>query len=132
MEVSPTRNTHFQKHAFFASDSFLSSFWNGKWSQNHSKRLPEINKKTDCFYIKKTPKMSPIRGSMGGPTNQLFAPKFPSGTPWAPQAAPERLQRVPWTIVGRFFTRFHDFPSILHQIFFDFVLSFLLKLEVSR
>ena len=26
---------------------------------------------------------------------QLFAPKMPSGTPWAPQAALERLQRVP-------------------------------------
>ena len=63
--------------------------------QNASRNQSE---KQTVFTSKKTPKMSPLRGSRGGPTNQLFAPKIPSGTPWAPQAAPERLRRVPWTI----------------------------------
>ena len=96
-----THDFHFWPHF----GCILASKMDAKSSQNASKNLIKIWMN---FALKKNRKMDPIWGSRGGPTNQLFTPKIRPGTPWAPQEAPERLQKVPWTIFNQMWSRFHD------------------------
>ena len=104
--LSPTRDAQNQKHNFGPHfGCLLASKMDAKSFQNASKK-PTKNHMN--FALKKSRKMDPIWGSRGGPTNQLFTPKIQSGTPWAPQGAPEGHQKVPWTIFDRFWNRFHD------------------------
>ena len=96
-----TRRSKQKTHVFHFWPHFgciLASKMDAKSSQNASKNLIKIWMN---FALKKNRKMDPIWGSRGGPTNQLFTPKIQSGTPWAPQGAPEGVQKVPWTIFAR-------------------------------
>ena len=113
MEVSLTRNTYFPKHAFFVSGSFLSSFWTGEWFQNHSKMLPEINQKSILFsHPNKNTKNEPPERVHRGPTNQLFAPKIPSGT----LGHPRRRQSASGGSPGRFLIDFSSDFMIFHGL----------------
>ena len=95
--------------------------------QNASKK-PTKNQMN--FALKKSRKMDLIWGSRGGPTNQLFTPKIQSGTPWAPQGAPEGLQKVPWTIFDRIWSRFHDILIVLRSFFLWFPTQFRIKMDL--
>ena len=66
-------------------------------------------------------------GSRGGPTNQLFTPKIQSGTPWAPQGAPEGLQKVPWTIFLRIWSRFHHILIVFRSFCLWYPTNFRIK-----
>ena len=94
----------------------LASKMDAKSFQNASKK-PTKNQMN--FALKKSRKMDPIWGSRWGPTNQLFTPKIQSGT-WAPQGAPESVQKVPWTIFERIWSRFHDILIVLRSVFLWF------------
>ena len=76
---------------------------------------------TNCVF-KKPRKIDPYQGVQWDPTNQLFTPKIQSGTPWAPQEAPERLQKVPWTIFDQMWSRCLDMLLGFASFAFDFLL----------
>ena len=81
-----THVSHFWPHF----GCILASKMDAKSFQNASKK-PTKNQMN--FALNESRKMDPIWGSRGGPTNQLFTPKIQSGTPWAPQEAPEIVFR---------------------------------------
>ena len=88
-ETLKIENTRFQ---------FLTHFWMHVGIQNGCnialKCIQKSNRKSHMFCIEKVKKYGPHQGVQGGPTNQMFVPRIRSGTPWAPQATPERLQRA--------------------------------------
>ena len=64
----------------------------------YCRRQLRSNEKTSKLRIEQIIKNWAHQGVQGGPTNQLFTPKIAPGTPWAPQTAPERSERVAWTM----------------------------------
>ena len=124
-----TRRSKLKTHIFHFWPHFgciLASKMDAKSFQNASKK-PTKNQ-MNCA-LKKIEKWTPSGGPGGGPTNQLFTPKIQSGTPWAPQGAPEGLQKVPWTIFDRIWSRFHDILIIFRSFFLWFPTQFRIKNE---
>ena len=87
MELSLTRNAHFNKVSFFVPDAVFDTKSNPKDSQNGTKKPLKIDQKSDAFFNRKNTdflwKLEP-KGSPKGPQNRGIRRTFRAFFPGPP------------------------------------------------
>ena len=104
MELSPTRNAHFNKVSFFVPDAVFDTKWNPKDSQNGATKPLKIDQKSDAFFNRKHTdflwKLEP-KGSLKGPQNEELGGQFghppldPPGEPNGPKIESKWTKNAP-------------------------------------
>ena len=90
IELSPTRNTNFDKVSFFVPEAFFDAKWTPKDSQNGAKKPLKIDQKNDDFFYRKHTdflwKLEP-KGSPKGSQNQGIRRTIRAPAPGPPQGS---------------------------------------------